>query len=136
MTALPQRLRITGWTLQSPFLAVIVDTCGSQPQPSNILTISALWSTVELELSFPPKKLKRPPRDYFISTICKPMRFAIYARKSTESVDRQVQSLNDQIRELRNLASRENYTVVEIFQESRSAKAPGNRPEFDLMLSC
>jgi len=64
------------------------------------------------------------------------MRFAIYARKSTESVDRQIQSLDDQIRELRNLASRENYTVVEIFQESRSAKAPGNRPEFDRMLSC
>ncbi|MCC7434215.1 MAG: recombinase family protein [Methanoregulaceae archaeon] len=63
------------------------------------------------------------------------MRFAIYARKSTESVDRQVQSLDDQIRELTNLATRENYTVVEIFQESRSAKAPGNRPEFDRMLN-
>lgn len=62
------------------------------------------------------------------------MRFAIYARKSTESEDRQVQSLEDQIRELTALAQREGYIVTEIFQESRSAKAPGNRPEFDRLL--
>lgn len=63
------------------------------------------------------------------------MRFAIYARKSTESEDRQVQSLDDQIRELTNLARREGFMIMEVFQESRSAKAPGNRPEFDRMLA-
>lgn len=62
------------------------------------------------------------------------MRFAIYARKSTESEDRQVQSLDDQIKELTQLARREGYLVVEVFQEARSAKAPRNRPEFDRML--
>ncbi len=62
------------------------------------------------------------------------MRFAIYARKSTESEDRQVQSLEDQIRELKKLAVREKLAVVELFQESRSAKAPNNRPEFDRLM--
>lgn len=63
------------------------------------------------------------------------MRFAIYARKSTESEDRQIQSLDDQIRELSTLARREGFTVIEVFQESKSAKAPGNRPEFDRMVA-
>lgn len=62
------------------------------------------------------------------------MRFAIYARKSTESEDRQIQSLEDQIRELTALARREGYIVTAVFQESRSAKAPENRPEFDRLL--
>lgn len=69
-----------------------------------------------------------------ISITSAPMRFAIYARKSTESEDRQVQSLDDQIRELTHLAKREGHHVTEIFQESRSAKAPGNRPEFDRLI--
>lgn len=69
-----------------------------------------------------------------ISITSAPMRFAIYARKSTESEDRQVQSLDDQIRELTRLAQREGHHVTEIFQESRSAKAPGNRPEFDRLI--
>jgi len=62
------------------------------------------------------------------------MRLAIYARKSTESEDRQVQSLEDQVRELRKVAEREGMLIVEVFEESRSAKAPGNRPEFDRLL--
>jgi len=58
------------------------------------------------------------------------MRTVIYARKSTESDDRQIQSLDDQIRELRSLAAREGLRVSEVFQESKSAKEPGKRPEF------
>ncbi len=62
------------------------------------------------------------------------MRIAIYARKSEEREDRQVQSLDDQIRELTNLARREQHSVVAVFQESRSAMDPFNRPEFDRMM--
>lgn len=63
------------------------------------------------------------------------MRIAIYARKSTESEDRQVQSLEDQIRFLTELAQREKLIVVEIFQESKSAKEPGRRPEYDRLVA-
>ena len=58
------------------------------------------------------------------------MPIAIYARKSTESEDRQVQSLDDQVKALQALANRENFVVSEIFTESHSAKSPGTRPEF------
>jgi len=57
-------------------------------------------------------------------------RAAIYARKSTESEDRQVLSISSQISELRDLASRENLGAAVVFTESKSAKAPG-RPVFD-----
>ncbi len=62
------------------------------------------------------------------------MRIAIYARKSSESEDRQIQSLEDQIKALQTLAQREGIEVHEVFQESRSAKAPGTRPEFQRLV--
>ncbi len=62
------------------------------------------------------------------------MRIVLYARKSTESDDRQVQSLEDQIRALIRIAEYERLEIVEIIQESKSAKAPGIRPEFNRML--
>lgn len=62
------------------------------------------------------------------------MAVALYARKSTESEDRQVQSLDDQLRVLKDLAEREGIVVDEIFVESKSAKAPGERPEFNRLI--
>jgi DNA invertase Pin-like site-specific DNA recombinase len=53
----------------------------------------------------------------------------IYARKSTESEDRQVLSIESQIRELKMIALRRGIRVAEVLTESRSAKAPG-RPVF------
>jgi hypothetical protein len=58
------------------------------------------------------------------------MRYILYARKSSESEDRQVQSVDDQLRVLRDLARRERLTVVAELTESRSAKDPGKRPVF------
>jgi len=52
-------------------------------------------------------------------------KLAIYVRKSTESEDRQVLSIESQIRELTDYAKKMNWQVVEIFSESKSAKAPG-----------
>jgi site-specific DNA recombinase len=63
------------------------------------------------------------------------MRAAIYARKSTENEDRQVQSLADQVQALQALALREGIRVVEVITEAKSAKEPGARPEFDRLLS-
>ena len=58
----------------------------------------------------------------------------IYARKSSESEDRQVQSLDDQIQALQTFAERENITISEVITEARSAKAPYSRPEFQRMV--
>lgn len=63
----------------------------------------------------------------------KPIRYFLYARKSTESEDRQVLSIESQIDELKKIAKKENLQVVHTFQESRSAKTLG-RPVFLEML--
>ena len=63
------------------------------------------------------------------------MRYVLYARKSSESEDRQVQSIEDQTRVLRDLAAARGFDVAEEIQESRSAKDPGVRPGFDRMLA-
>lgn len=61
------------------------------------------------------------------------MKFVIYARKSTESEDRQALSIQSQIFEMQEIAKRENLKIVEILQESKSAKQPG-RPVFNQMI--
>ena len=63
----------------------------------------------------------------------KPMRYIIYARKSSESEDRQVQSIDDQINFLKQLAKAEGLEIVKIFAEAKSAKKPG-RAVFEEML--
>ncbi|MCX6747418.1 MAG: recombinase family protein, partial [Candidatus Nomurabacteria bacterium] len=61
-------------------------------------------------------------------------RYFVYVRKSTEDKDKQVASISSQIDELSRLAERMNYQIVEVFQESKSAKAPDVRVEFYKML--
>ena len=60
-------------------------------------------------------------------------KFFIYTRKSTDTEDRQVRSISDQLAELKELALKEQIEVVDIFVEKQTAKAPG-RPVFDEML--
>jgi site-specific DNA recombinase len=59
--------------------------------------------------------------------------FVIYARKSTESEDRQVLSIDSQIRELQAIATKLGYGEVQVYKESMSAKAPG-RPVFNQLM--
>jgi len=61
------------------------------------------------------------------------MKYIIYARKSSESSDRQALSIQSQIVEMEEIAKRENLDIVQVFEESKSAKAPG-RPIFNEML--
>jgi DNA invertase Pin-like site-specific DNA recombinase len=57
----------------------------------------------------------------------------IYARKSTESEDRQILSIDSQVSELRTLAARRGIGAAEVLTESKSAKAPG-RPVFGSLM--
>ena len=53
------------------------------------------------------------------------MSYIIYCRKSSESEERQVLSIEAQVKELKELADKLGLTGVEIFTESKSAKYPG-----------
>lgn len=61
------------------------------------------------------------------------LRYIIYCRKSSESEDRQIISLESQLIELRKIAEKLHLTIVDTIQESKSAKAPG-RPLFASMM--
>ena len=63
------------------------------------------------------------------------MRYVLYARKSSESEERQVQSIDDQRRVMMEFAAARGLEVVEEIRESKSAKAPGQRPGFDRLVS-
>lgn len=61
-------------------------------------------------------------------------KYFLYARKSTESEDRQVLSIDSQIEELKKIAEENQLQIVEVLSESKSAKAPG-RPVFNKMMA-
>lgn len=62
------------------------------------------------------------------------MKHIIYCRKSTESEDRQVLSIESQTNEMKRLAERDGIVIDKVFTESMSAKAPG-RPIFKEMMN-
>lgn len=62
------------------------------------------------------------------------LKYCLYARKSTESEERQILSIDSQIKEMLELANKENLEVVEIKRESHSAKDTGQRPIFNELI--
>lgn len=62
-------------------------------------------------------------------------RYCLYARKSTESEEQQVLSIDSQIKEMLQMAERENLQIVEIKRESHSAKEAGLRPVFNELVA-
>lgn len=62
------------------------------------------------------------------------IKYFLYARKSSESEDRQVQSIDDQVNRLKILAKELNLDIKKIYTEAKSAKKPNNRPLFDEMI--
>ncbi len=62
------------------------------------------------------------------------IKYFLYARKSSESEDRQIQSIEDQVNRLKKLASDLNLDIKKTYTESKSAKEPNNRPLFNEML--
>ncbi len=62
------------------------------------------------------------------------VKYCLYARKSTESEERQVLSIDSQVKEMIQLAEREGLDILEIKRESHSAKTTGQRPIFNELL--
>ena len=59
--------------------------------------------------------------------------YLVYCRKSSESEDRQAESIPAQLSSLSLLAKDKSLSVLRTFEESKSAKAPG-RTVFDEMI--
>lgn len=64
-----------------------------------------------------------------------PLKYCLYARKSTEQDERQALSIDSQIKEMLELANRDGMNIVEIRKESHSAKASGARPVFNELIT-
>ena len=63
------------------------------------------------------------------------IKYCLYARKSTEAEDKQVLSIESQVKEMTALAQRENLHIVEIKREAHSSKEVGQREVFNQMLA-
>ncbi|OQY69063.1 hypothetical protein B6D29_00140 [Microgenomates bacterium UTCPR1] len=62
------------------------------------------------------------------------IQYCLYARKSLESDERQIMSIDSQIKEMKVLAERDKVYIKEIRYESHSAKASGQRPVFQKLI--
>lgn len=62
------------------------------------------------------------------------VKYCLYARKSTESEERQVLSIDSQIKEMLQIAERDGLEIVEIRRESHSAKNSGSRPVYNELI--
>ena len=63
------------------------------------------------------------------------IKYCLYARKSTEAEDKQVLSIESQVKEMTALAQRENLHIVESKREAHSSKEVGQREVFNQMLA-
>lgn len=63
-----------------------------------------------------------------------PIKYCLYARKSSESDEKQAMSIEGQLMEMREQAKREKAEIIEVITESHSAKETGQRPQFNYMV--
>jgi DNA invertase Pin-like site-specific DNA recombinase len=78
-------------------------------------------NTIQAPTGFPAKQIEAPVR----------VTYCLYARKSTESEEKQILSIDSQIKEMLQLADRDGLEVVMMKRESHSAKETGQRPIFN-----
>ncbi len=69
------------------------------------------------------------------SPVLTELKYCLYARKSTEAEDKQVLSIESQVKEMLALAEKENLKVAEIKREAHSSKEVGQREIFNQMLA-
>lgn len=63
-----------------------------------------------------------------------PIRYCLYARKSSEAEERQALSIDSQVKEMLAIAQRDNLNIVDMYRESHSAKDCGQRPVYNKLL--
>ncbi len=63
------------------------------------------------------------------------LKYCLYARKSSESDEKQALSIGSQITEMQRLAEKQKLNVIETIQESKSAKDSGQRAGFTQLLA-
>ena len=66
--------------------------------------------------------------------IAKKVKYCLYARKSTESDEKQALSIDSQVKEMLTIAERDGLEVIDIRREAHSAKDSGQRPVFKEIL--
>ncbi|MDO8648343.1 MAG: recombinase family protein [Candidatus Peregrinibacteria bacterium] len=69
------------------------------------------------------------------SSETEPIRYCLYARKSSEDDERQALSIDSQIKEMLAVAKRDGLDIAEIRRESHSAKDSGQRPVFSQLIA-
>jgi DNA invertase Pin-like site-specific DNA recombinase len=62
------------------------------------------------------------------------IKYCLYARKSMEDEERQALSIDSQLKEMKQIAERDNLYVVAMRTEAHSAKNSGQRPVFNQMI--
>lgn len=77
----------------------------------------------------------RPDFGHVSAPEAEPVRYCLYARKSSEAEERQALSIDSQLNEMLALAQREGLSVADIYRESHSAKDCGQRPVFNQLLT-
>lgn len=60
-----------------------------------------------------------------------PVRYCLYARKSTERDEKQALSIDSQVKEMLQIAERDGLDVIDVRREAHSAKASGERPVYN-----
>lgn len=63
------------------------------------------------------------------------VRYCLYARKSTESDEKQALSIDSQIKEMLQIAERDRLQIIDIRREAHSAKDSGQRQVFNEILA-
>lgn len=63
------------------------------------------------------------------------VKYVLYARKSTESDEKQALSIDSQVKEMLQIAERENLEIIDVRRESHSAKDSGQRPVYKEILT-
>lgn len=70
-----------------------------------------------------------------MDTVIVPMRYCLYARKSSEAEEKQALSIDSQVKEMLAVATKNGISVDEIYRESHSAKDCGVRSVFNQLLN-
>lgn len=78
--------------------------------------------------------LQNPNKKKMNQKIEQPNKYLLYARKSSESEDKQMLSVESQVKEMKRVAANSAIEISEIRDESHSAKNPGGRPIFNQVL--